>query len=309
MQSTGDQRPQPTDVRGFCLSVLECGDLETKLAAPRTRDGVPLDDTTPGEPVLLDAPARDPGLEMSAGLGKLPKPGELSSPDARALCLARFAHHELMAVELFAWALLRWPDVPAGLRRGLLGALADEQKHCRLYLDRLAAHEARFETFDHSDYFWKQAPAIAASPHGMRAYLAAMGLTLEQANLDFSITYRDAFRQAGDEASARVCQVVHDDEIGHVRLAVEWLPRLGGGPDDSADERHGDEGGSQADDGIALYEDNVPFPLGASRAKGKRFEPAPRRAAGLSDRFIEYVRDAKSPQQAHPGRPDPRRDS
>ncbi len=60
-----------------------------------------------------------------------------------------------MAVEYFAWALLRWPALPGALRRGLLAALADEQRHCRLYLDRLEASGGRFDTDDHSDYFWQ----------------------------------------------------------------------------------------------------------------------------------------------------------
>ena len=95
---------------------------------------------------------------MTGGGDAAARPGPLDDADARRACLARFAHHELQAVEYFAWALLRWPDAPAGLRRGLVAALADEQRHCRLYLERLeAAIGGRFETDDHSDYFWRQA--------------------------------------------------------------------------------------------------------------------------------------------------------
>lgn len=276
--------PNPlTSVRRFCLQVLERGDLESKLAPPLGPDGGPLpdDDRAPAPPIRR--PARAPGLRMTSGSERLPRPGLLRDPAQRVRCLARFAHHELMAVELFAWALLRWPDAPDGLRRGLLGALADEQRHCRLYLDRLTAHGGRFDTDDHSDYFWRQLPAIEASPHGPRAFLAAMGLTLEQANLDFTLTYRDGFAAAGDAESARVCQIVHDDEIGHVALAARWMDRLGGLE-------------TRADD-LDLYLDAVPFPLGAARAKGRRFETEPRRRAGLSERMIEFVRRARSPQE------------
>lgn len=295
------------DVATFSQRLLSRGDLATKLAAPRTADGEWLNDG-PHDPIIVEAPVRDAGLEMTTGVGRLPKPGELRAPEARALCLARFAHHELMAVELFAWALLRWPEAPPALRRGLLGALADEQKHCRLYLDRLAAHGGALEDFTHSDYFWKQAPAMADSPHGLRAFLAGMGLTLEQANLDFTLTYRDAFREADDEASARACQIVHDDEIKHVRLAAEWLPRLLE-EENEADGSSSDVSTDHAMDDIEIYERSVPFPLGASRAKGRRFEPAPRRQAGLSARFIEYIRQAKSPQQARPSRRNDRESS
>ena len=69
-----------------------------------------LSDESAGPALHIDGPARDPGLEMRSGVEALPRPGALTSPQARAVCLARFAHHELMAVELFAWALLRWPE-------------------------------------------------------------------------------------------------------------------------------------------------------------------------------------------------------
>ena len=78
-------------------------------------------------------------------------------------------------------------------------------------------------------------------------------------------TVRDAFREAGDAESARVFQVVHDDEVGHVRLAAAWLARLG-------DPRRSE---------IERYDEAVPFPLSASRAKGRRFDVASRRRAGL----------------------------
>jgi uncharacterized ferritin-like protein (DUF455 family) len=282
----------PKSVSEFCQRILLEGDLESKLAPPDSGTTSPLTDDPGAAPILIDVPARDPGLRMSDGSNRLPRPGQLQEPAERILCLSRFAHHELMAVELFAWALLRWPDLPPPLRRGLLLALADEQRHCRLYLDRLAAHGGRFDTDDHSDYFWQQAPAIAASPNGARAFLAAMGLTLEQANLDFTLTYRDGFAEAGDDESAAVCQTVHDEEIAHVALAARWMERL----DDSNQKE------SRSD--LDRYLECVPFPLGPARAKGRRFEVGPRRKAGLSETMIEHIRQARSPQEHRPSRPE-----
>lgn len=280
----------PLNVRAFCLRILERGDLASKLAAPCDVRGEPLPDDPSGPACFIDRPTRDPGLRMRGGSDRLPRPGRLIHAADRAICLARFAHHELMAVEYFAWALLRWPTLPPSLRRGLLRALVDEQRHCRLYLDRLAAHGGNFESDDHSDYFWRQAPAIAASPAGPSAFLAAMGLTLEQANLDFTLTYRDGFAAAGDMESAAVCQLVHDEEIAHVALAARWLVRLGA-PGEC----------SETASDLDRYLESVPFPLGPARAKGRRFDVAPRRRAGLSPAFIEHVREARSSQQqAHP---------
>ncbi len=282
----------PATLHAYCKSIMESGDLETKLRPPRTIEAL-LDDPS-GPALLLDRPVRDPELAMGPGSDALPRPGQLKDVVHRRSCLARFAHHELQAVEYFAWALLRWPEMPALLRRGLLSALMDEQRHCRLYLERLSAQGGEFETGNHSDYFWRQAPAIAASPAGPRAFLSAMGLTLEQANLDFTLTYRDGFAEAGDAESAAVCQRVHDEEIAHVALAARWLKRL------EADEQavHPD-----AVDDLEAYLKTVPFPMGPARAKGRRFEVGARRRAGLSEAMIEAVRVARSTQEHPQGAP------
>ena len=274
--------PGPTTLEAFCRQILERGDLAAKLTQPTFSNDSPLSRMSPNSRPPPNRPARGPGLSMEGNAQALPRPGQLADPRHRAICLARFAHHELMAVELFAWALLRWPEVPGDLRAGWLAALGEEQVHCGLYLERLSALGGRLEDFPQSDYFWKQVPAIAASPHGPRAFLAALGLTLEQANLDFTLVYRDAFREAGDEASALVFERVYRDEIRHVALAARWLERLS--PE-------------HAGDPVAAYDAAVPYPLAAARAKGRRFNAAGRRAAGLAEAFIEHVRTARSSQE------------
>lgn len=269
--------PPPT-LRERCRRILASGDLEAKLEPlpPGTVDA------DPGPPLAFEGPAREPGLALTRGAGRLPRPAHLRDAAARARCLARFAHHELMAVELFAWALLRWPGMPAGLRAALRSVLGDEQRHCRLYLARLAAHGSRLADHPRSGYFWRHASTIAESEGGPRAFLAAMGLTLEQANLDFAGLYAEAFRHADDPDSAAVCEAVHADEVRHVRVAATWLVRLA--PSPTTD--------------IAAYLAAVPFPFGATRAKGRRFDAEARRRAGLSEPFIEAVRSAR-------GRPGP----
>ncbi len=270
-----------TTLRQFCSGILGSGDLESKLSPPQQASGLPLDDTNPGQPIYIDFPQRDPELAMQSGAPSLPRPSVLREVPARATCLARFAHHELMATELFAWALLRWPDSPAELRQDFTRALADEQRHCRLYLNRLEELGSRFSDYTHSNYFWRLAPVIAGSPHGPRAFLAGVGLTLEQANLDFMLFYRDAFKAAGDTESAAIFQQIYEEEIEHVGLAARWIRTLG----------------PPGTDTIEAYEEAVPFPLSAARAKGRRFDLTGRRRAGLDEPFIDYIRRARSTQE------------
>ena len=266
-------------LRASCLRILTSGELAAKLA-PLGAHGFEPEERALG-PVRVARPARGPALAMHAGAAKLPRPEALGDAAARSTALARFAHHELQAAELFAAALLRWPELPDSLVRALAHVLEDEQRHARLYLARLEALGARFEELaPHSDYFWKHAHALLDGAPA--AFFAAMGLTLEQANLDFSAIYGQAFAAAGDTESADVCARVHADEIRHVRLAARALRELGvAGAGDAQ-----------------RFEACVPFPFSAARAKGRRFDAEARRAAGLDEKFIAHVRHARSPQEA-----------
>ena len=46
--------------------------------------------------------------------------------------------------------------------------------------------------------------------------------------------FQKAFAEAGDHKTAQVLQIVHDEEIGHVRLAKTWLNKLEKSSDDLA---------------------------------------------------------------------------
>lgn len=268
-----------TELSAFCRRVLGEGGLETKLEAPSealTRDFPPLIAKTAGD-APPERPARQPRLALRDGTEKLPPLRALADPAQRRRCLERFAHHELMAVEMLAWAILRWPGAPAELRRDWLLILRDEQRHCRLYLERLAAHGGALGDEPLSGYLWKQIERIDGSGAGMLAFLAGLGLTLEQANLDFTLYYAAGFRRVGDAESADVLEEVHRDEIRHVDSARSWLARL-----------------SPERDETRRYELAVPFPLSASRAKGRDFQVGARRRAGLGEAFIEHVRGARA---------------
>jgi uncharacterized ferritin-like protein (DUF455 family) len=155
-----------TTVQDACRHLLLSGALEDKLAFPAGD----LEDA-PDRAEDIDAPVRAPQLTMHEGSEKLPPLNALHGVEARAICLSRFAHHELMAAELFAWALLRFPEAPAGLRRGWVAALREELDHLRLYLDRLTAHGVAFGDVPLSGYFWKLLPGVRQAGDPARAFL------------------------------------------------------------------------------------------------------------------------------------------
>jgi uncharacterized ferritin-like protein (DUF455 family) len=183
----------------------------------------------------------------------------------RARILHALANHELQAIELFAWALLAFPDTPAAFRRGCLAILADEQRHFRLYEERMAAHGTRFGDHAVTGHFWTKLDHLATPI----AFVCAMGLTFENANLDFAGEYAAAARAAGDPETAGVLERVHEDEIAHVHFGYVWLKRFAG--EQSAWD---------------AYVANTQFPLGPARARGATFDREARRRAGFDDDFI-----------------------
>lgn len=250
-------------IREFALALLEAGTLDAKLSPP------PADvtDDAPGPPLRVAAPRRPPGLEIREGrAARVPKVEGMADPAQRRRILHALANHELQAAELFAWALLAFPEAPQAFRRGCLGILAEEQAHARMYVSRIEALGGRFGETPVSGHFWRRAAAIG-SP---LAFVCTMGLTFENANLDFAQEHARAARAAGDEETARVLERVHDDEVRHVRFAWEWLLAWK----------------DPAQSPWQAWCAAVAPPLGPSRARGAAFDAAARRVAGFDEDFV-----------------------
>jgi uncharacterized ferritin-like protein (DUF455 family) len=254
----------------FARGVLFSADLEEKLTPPSGS----LTDAAPGPPLRAAAPTRPAHLSMVSGTrARAPRIEGMGDPAQRRRILHSLASHELQAAELFAWALLAFPAAPAEFRRGLLAILCDEQRHTRMYIARVEANGARFGDFPVHGYFWSKTPSITSPLR----FLCAMSLTFENANLDHTVEYAAAARQAGDEKTAAVIDRVHRDEIEHVRFGWTWLQRW----------KEEDESAWEA------FAANLTFPLRPSRARGKAFHRDGREAAGLDADFIRRLEESR----------------
>lgn len=251
-----------TTARDYAEALVRATTLEGKLVPPPP--DLVLDD--PGEPLRIAAPGRPAALQIvPVKKGIVPPVAGMHDPAQRARILHALANHELQAIELFAWALLAYPDAPLLYRRGLLAILADEQRHFGLYIDCLARFATRFGDHPVTGHFWNKLDHLATPLH----FVCAMGLTFENANLDFANDYATAARACGDTATAAALDQVHTDEIAHVHFAYTWLCRLA--PDT---------------DPWSAYLAHVRPPLGPRRARGPRFDAEARRRAGFSPEFI-----------------------
>lgn len=256
--------------RDYARGIVVADTLADKLVPPPAE--LVLEDGEP--PLVIPAPGRPANLAMVPGrAARVPPIAGMRDPAQRARILHALANHELQAIELFAWALLAYPDAPIAFRRGLVAILADEQRHLGLYDARLHALGTRFGDQPVTGHFWGKLDHLG-SP---LAFVCAMGLTFENANLDFASDYAAAARACGDHETAAALDQVHADEIAHVHFGWVWLGKLAPGRDP-----------------WEVYTSTVKFPLGPRRARGAVLDREARRKAGLSEAFIDAL-DAVAP--------------
>jgi len=254
------------EVRDFALAVVTTEDLVRKLGAPPAG----LTDEELGSPLRIELPGRPPELRFQRRIEVPPSEG-MPDPAQRSRILHALANHELQAAELFAWALLAFPDAPKEFRQGLLRILADEQRHTRMYIARVEDAGARFGDYPVNGYFWSKIESITTPLR----FLCAMSLTFENANLDHTLEYEEAARRAGDAKTAAVIERVHLDEIEHVRFGWTWLQIF----------KQEDESAWDA------YRANLTWPLRPAKARGRTFHRQGREAAGLEAEFIRRLEE------------------
>lgn len=254
--------------------VLFSEDLTEKLrsssrlptsGSPSRRNHASFDRILPGRPSELRL------TEDSRPRPDLPKGPALVDEEKRGVLLHFFANHELLAAELMALALLKFPDAPDEFRRGLADTLREEQRHTRWYLARMEECGVNFGEYPVNRFFWD-----AVSPmENPIDYVSRLSLTFEQANLDYSLHFAGILETVGDSKSAAILRAIYEDEIDHVGYGLRWFRKW---KDDSESDWKALQG-------------RLHFPLSPSRAKGESadFNAEGRRRAGFDDDYIEKL--------------------
>ena len=255
------------EIREFADKILASAAIDEKLAplAP------PLTDDSPGPVYRCALPARPVELEFCGRRESppMPHPQSLADPHRRGIAHHIMANHELQALEVMAFVLRAFPEAPTEFRAGLVRIMADEQRHTRWHLDRLAALGMKFGDIRVNAYFWGKAQEFDS----LLDYVAGLPLTFEGRNLDHTLEFDDWFRQAGDEQSAGIMRAIHRDEIQHVAFGWQWLQRLK--PPDQSE--------------WMAYESSLKWPLRPEKSRGKSFDRASRLAAGMTPEFIDHL--------------------
>jgi uncharacterized ferritin-like protein (DUF455 family) len=251
-----------TSLESWCLAFISGTELEAKLTPPE-----PLGQFAESVQALrLERPGRPCELRPVARAPRTPR--ELGPVHARAQLVHTFLHHELQAAELFAWAILAFPETPREFRAGCLRLCREELAHLALYRAHLATLGHCVGDFPVRDWFWERVARVVTPLE----FVALQGLGLEGANLEHAARFAAAFRAAGDEAGAAILARVEQDEIGHVAFAKHWFERWSGAPLD-----------------YGRWSAALPAPLTPSVLRGLPLNRGARARAGLDDAFLDQL--------------------
>ena len=193
------------DIKDVAESVLFSRSLEEKLSSPASA-------TDQHKELLVslpDLPGRPSELIISDKGVKVEFPGtnKIDDKHERGKMLHFLANHELLATELMALVLLKFPNAPAEFRQGVYQTMREEQAHTRMYMRRMKECGIEFGQLPVNDYFWR----MVAPMECPMDYVSRLSLVFEQANLDYSHHYGKLFRQSGDTGTAAVLEKIYTD--------------------------------------------------------------------------------------------------
>ena len=250
-------------VQEFAERLLYGDSLSEKCIRP-----VEVDYTRTGRALSMPKiPGRPAHLQFSNE--RLPFPRSFQNDHARAQALHFFANHELLAIELMALCLLKFPNAPIPFQKGLVHTITEEQEHLRLYLERLQELGGEVGEVPVNGFFWD---CLSGMTDPMD-FVVGMSMTFEQANLDHCIHYGKLFGDVGDQRTVEILDQVYRDEIRHLRHGLHWFRKW--------------KAPEEAD--FFVHEKSLRLPMSVMRAKGLTFDRQGRERAGFDTGYINHL--------------------
>jgi uncharacterized ferritin-like protein (DUF455 family) len=174
----------------------------------------PLDITVPDRPGRPEKPDLIPPQ-------KVPRRA-LTTERGRIALLHAIAHIELNAIDLALDIVARFaPErVPRSFFDGWMTVAMEEAKHFRLLSTRLVELGSFYGAQPAHDGLWQ---AVGVTAHDLGARLAVVPLILEARGLDVTPSLLVKLREAGDEETAAILEIIYNDEKKHVAIGAKWF--------------------------------------------------------------------------------------
>ncbi len=215
------------------LDVLMCGDANEKAHKTRRykklwgNGGIAEIGTAADIP---DRPARPAKPELRDA-AQMPRRRKAGSDKSKVALLHAISHIELNAIDL-AWDIMgrfsyyseentdKGFTLPRDFFDDWIKVADDEAKHFLMLQDRLSDFGAAYGDLPAHDGLWE---ASIRTANDFPARLAIVPMVLEARGLDVTPQMIKMMEEQGDEKTVGMLQIIHDDEITHVRAGTIWF--------------------------------------------------------------------------------------
>ena len=259
--------PPPGTLERWAWDYVVSSDAALKLAPPCLPPEAELEWEARAPIRRLSAPGRPQTWHVLSRHARTPSAASLVSSRNRAKLALIFAHHEVQAAELMAWAILAFPETPREFKSGLARLVIDEARHARAYVAHARTLGMQLGEHPVRDWFWQRVGSVSQPAQ----FVALLGLGFEGANLDHAARYAALFRSVGDEAGARLQEAIALEERAHVRFAAHWFETFSGALD------------------FETWIAHLPPPLSPLVLRGVPFERAARIDSGMPPQFVDAL--------------------
>ncbi len=194
---------------------------KTRDYAKQWRNGVI---SKTGSAELPMRPARPEKPELRHAYD-MPKRGKAGSEKTKIALLHAIAHIELNAIDL-AWDVLARKfelngfKLPKAFYDDWIKVADDEAKHHLMLEERLSDFGATYGDLPAHDGLWESSIKTA---YDFAARLAIVPMVLEARGLDVTPNMIAMMKAQGDQKTADMLQIIHDDEITHVEAGTTWF--------------------------------------------------------------------------------------
>ena len=144
----------------------------------------------------------------------------LGSVQGRASLLHAVSHIEFNAINLALDAVYRFRGLPWAFYDDWLAVAADEARHFEMLSARLGELGYHYGDFPAHDGLWA---AACNTAHSCLERMALVPRVLEARGLDVSPQMILRLRDAGDQASARLIEIILEEEVAHVAAGSRWF--------------------------------------------------------------------------------------
>ncbi len=167
-----------------------------------------------------DRPARDVRPQLLAPQD-MPR-RRMSSHSGRKSQLHALAHIELNAIDLAFDLIGRFihTDLPDAFIDDWMKVGADEARHFLMLDDRLREMDMHYGDLPAHDGLWQ---AAYDTREDLMGRLVIVPLVLEARGLDVTPMMMQKFAQAGDSKSAKMLEIIFEDEKTHVEAGTRWF--------------------------------------------------------------------------------------